>query len=80
MQSIAPNLLTTQRLILRQWRDTDRDAFARLNADPIVMEHLPRCWPRNESDAAVTRPQEVIGERGWVSRSDLERVYVPGDA
>jgi RimJ/RimL family protein N-acetyltransferase len=76
MQSIAPNLLTTQRLLLRQWRDSDRDAFARLNVDPIVMEHFPRCWLRNESDAAVTRLQEVIAERGW----GFWAVEVPGVA
>jgi RimJ/RimL family protein N-acetyltransferase len=65
MLSIAPNLLTTQRLLLRQWRDSDRDAFARLNADPVVMEHFPRCLSRDESDAAITRTQEVINQRGW---------------
>ena len=65
MQSIAPNLLTTERLILRQWQESDRDAFARLNADPVVMEHFPHCLTREESDAAVTRTQKVIGERGW---------------
>jgi len=65
MLSIAPNLLTTQRLLLRQWRDSDRDAFARLNADPLVMEHFPRCLSRDESDAWVSRTQEVIAERGW---------------
>jgi RimJ/RimL family protein N-acetyltransferase len=65
MQSIAPNLLTTERLILRQWQESDRDAFARLNADPVVMEHFPRCLTREESDAAVTRTQKTIGERGW---------------
>ncbi len=65
MLSIAPNLLTTQRLLLRQWRDSDRDAFARLNADPLVMEHFPRCLSRDESEAWVSRTQEVIAERGW---------------
>jgi ribosomal-protein-alanine N-acetyltransferase len=65
MQSIAPSLLTTERLILRQWQDSDRDAFARLNADPVVMEHFPRLWTREESDSAVTRLQKSIGERGW---------------
>jgi RimJ/RimL family protein N-acetyltransferase len=65
MQSIAPNLLTTERLILRQWQESDGDAFARLNADPVVMEHFPRCLTREESDAALTRTQKAIGERGW---------------
>jgi len=65
MQSIAPTLLTTERLILRQWRDSDREPFARLNADPVVREFFPRCLTRDESDAAITGAQKFIEERGW---------------
>ena len=65
MLSIAPNLLTTQRLILRPWRETDRAGFARLNDDPAVMEFMPRRLPRDESDATAARIQAVIEERGW---------------
>lgn len=60
-----PSLLITERLILRQWRDSDREPFARLNADPVVMTHFPRCWSRDESDAAITGAQKFIEERGW---------------
>ena len=65
MQSIAPNLLTTERLILRQWQESDRDAFARLNADPVVREFFPRVQTREESDADAARVQKAIEERGW---------------
>jgi RimJ/RimL family protein N-acetyltransferase len=65
MLSIAPNILTTQRLILRQWRETDLDGFARLNADPAVMEFMPRRLSRDESDAMAARYQAGIAERGW---------------
>jgi len=65
MQSIAPNLLTTERLILRQWRESDRDAFARLNADPVVREFFPRVQTREESDADAARAHKAIDERGW---------------
>lgn len=64
-QSIVPSLLTTERLILRQWRDSDREPFARLNADPVVMTHFPRRLSREESDAAVSRTHEFIEKRGW---------------
>jgi RimJ/RimL family protein N-acetyltransferase len=64
MLSIAPNILTTQRLILRPWRETDRDGFARLNADPVVMELMPRCLSRDESDAIAARYQAGIAKRG----------------
>jgi RimJ/RimL family protein N-acetyltransferase len=30
--------LRTERLLLRRWRPSDREAFARINADPAVME------------------------------------------
>jgi RimJ/RimL family protein N-acetyltransferase len=65
MLSIAPNILTTQRLILRPWRETDWDGFARLNADPAVMEFMPRCLSRDESDAIAARYQAGIEARGW---------------
>jgi RimJ/RimL family protein N-acetyltransferase len=31
-------MLTTPRLLLRQWRDDDLDGWAALNADPEVRE------------------------------------------
>ena len=33
--------LRTQRLLLRRWRPSDREPFAQLNADPVVMEFFP---------------------------------------
>ena len=43
--------MATERLILRQWRDSDREAFARMNADPRVMEFMPSVLSKEESDA-----------------------------
>lgn len=45
----------TERLVLRGWRDEDREPFAALNADPVVMEHFPATQLRAESDEAVDR-------------------------
>ena len=47
--------IDTARLRLRPWRDDNRPAFAELNADPRVMEHLPAVLSRRESDAFVDR-------------------------
>lgn len=57
--------LATDRLALRQWRDADRDPFAALNADPVVMEHFPATLTRAESDAFVDRHSALIDHRGW---------------
>ena len=48
----APQI-RTERLLLREWRDEDREPFAAINADPVVMEHFPRTQTREESDLGV---------------------------
>jgi RimJ/RimL family protein N-acetyltransferase len=57
--------LLTERLILRRWRDSDREPFARLNADPEVMRHFLRPLSRGESDALVDRIEARFDERGY---------------
>jgi RimJ/RimL family protein N-acetyltransferase len=57
--------LSTDRLLLRQWRDSDRDPFAALNADPAVMEHFPSLQSREVSDGLIDRNLQAIDERGW---------------
>jgi RimJ/RimL family protein N-acetyltransferase len=47
--------LKTNRLLLRRWRLADRAAFARLSADPAVMEFYPGVLSREESDHMVDR-------------------------
>lgn len=49
----ASEQIQTDRLILRHWRDTDREPLAAMNADPRVMEFLPSALTRAESDAKV---------------------------
>ncbi|WP_020563613.1 GNAT family N-acetyltransferase [Methylosarcina fibrata] len=55
----------TERLRLRQWKPTDREPFAMLNADSRVMEFFPSPLTRTESDAMADRCQSLISERGW---------------
>ena len=57
--------LTTGRLLLRGWRDEDRPPFARLNADPQVMEHFPAPLGRSESDAFVDRMIAAFDRDGF---------------
>jgi RimJ/RimL family protein N-acetyltransferase len=49
-------ILETPRLILRPWREADREPFARMNADPRVMEFFPSILTREESDAILDAP------------------------
>lgn len=57
--------LTTDRLLLRQWRDSDREPFAALNADPAVMEHFPALQTREQSDTLIDRNIPELDGRGW---------------
>lgn len=55
----------TERLRLRQWIASDREPFARLSADPQVMEFFPNILDRAASDAMVERLEALILDRGW---------------
>ena len=57
-------VLATPRLLLRPWRDADREPFAAMSADPQVMEFFPATLTRPESDAFVDRTIEGFVERG----------------
>ena len=57
--------LDTARLRLRQWRDEDLAPFARMNADPRVMEFLPARLSREASDGMARRIRDKIAERGY---------------
>jgi ribosomal-protein-alanine N-acetyltransferase len=51
--------ITTNRLLLRHWRQSDNEPFAVMNADPRVMEHFPGPLSRAESDALAGRIEQV---------------------
>lgn len=50
---------------LRAWSDADREPFAVLNADPVVMEHFPAPLTRAESDAMIDRIVAHHVEHGY---------------
>lgn len=58
-------MLRTDRLLLRSWRPDDRQAFARMNADPEVMEFFVAPLTREESDAFVDRIEAGFAEHGF---------------
>lgn len=55
----------TERLRLRQWRDSDLAPFAALAADPLVMEYLLQLPTRADSDALAERIKTRIADNGW---------------
>jgi RimJ/RimL family protein N-acetyltransferase len=60
-----PPQLQTERLLLRRWREADREPFAALNADPATMEHFPAPLGRAESDALATRIEAGFDQHGF---------------
>jgi RimJ/RimL family protein N-acetyltransferase len=68
--------LRTPRLLLRRWRPEDLAPFAALNADPVVMEHMPAPLSRADSDALAARITTGWNERGH----ERWAVEIPGVA
>lgn len=58
-------VLRTDRLVLRGWREADREPFAAMNADRQVVAHLAGPLTREESDAFVDRIEAQWRDYGW---------------
>ena len=58
-------MLETERLLLRRWKDSDREPFARMNANPRVMEFFAGCLTREESDQFIDRAESDIENYGF---------------
>lgn len=73
--------LRTERLVLRRWRETDRDAFHALNSDPAVMATIGPVMSRAESDAFLNRIEHRFDEHGfglWCVELDGEAIGFTG--
>lgn len=57
--------LRSRRLLLRRWRPADREPFAALNADPVVMAFMPAALSRAESDALAQRIEAHFETHGF---------------
>jgi RimJ/RimL family protein N-acetyltransferase len=62
---VVRSSITTERVILRRWRESDREPFARLNADVRVMEYMPHVLSREESDALADRIEAHFRQHGF---------------
>ncbi|MGP3962626.1 GNAT family N-acetyltransferase [Nonomuraea sp. 3N208] len=57
--------METERLIMRRWREEDREPFAAMNADPEVMEHFPATLTREQSDVMVDKIEQHFDKHGF---------------
>ena len=57
--------LETERLVLRQWLNEDYSAFAKMNADPVVMQYFPKILTREESNTMAVKIENRIAQNGW---------------
>ena len=57
--------IETDRLILRNWREGDRQAFFEMNADRQVMRFFERTRSRAEADAVLDRFVREIDRNGY---------------
>ncbi|MBV0911367.1 GNAT family N-acetyltransferase [Anianabacter salinae] len=69
----AMTRIETERLILRPFEPQDLDAFAALNADPVVMEHFPAVMTRDETEAFMDRIAEKQARVGYAVGAVLDK-------
>jgi len=58
-------LIETERLLLRRWKEEDREPFYVMNSNPRVMEFMPECMTRAESDLLFERINEHFRKHGF---------------
>ena len=58
-------LFETDRIIVREWCDEDRIPFAQMNADPVIMEYLPRSLTEKESNHLVDKFVKHYDKHGY---------------
>ena len=57
--------IRTERLLLRNWEERDRDLFHRINSDDRVMEFFDFRRDRTAADAVMDRMREEIARDGY---------------
>jgi RimJ/RimL family protein N-acetyltransferase len=57
--------ISTERLLMRRWRDSDREPFAAMNADPVVRRYFPDLLDRAASDTAIRRMEALFDRQGF---------------
>lgn len=71
----TPVEIQTNRLLLRPWRESDLDAFAKINQDPKVMNYFLSPLTREESDTLAKKIISLFDQNGY----GLFAVEIPGE-
>jgi RimJ/RimL family protein N-acetyltransferase len=59
------DIIRTERLLMRRWRQADRDPYAAMNADPVVMRYFPEIADRAASDVSIDRMEVLFDRQGF---------------
>jgi len=59
------DVVRTDRLLMRRWRESDRAPFAALNGDPETMRFFPETLDQAASDAFVDRIEARFDQQGY---------------
>ena len=59
------NYIETERLILRDWLESDRGVFQKMNADPEIMRYFPKTSSAIETDNFILAIQRELKESGY---------------
>jgi 3-dehydroquinate dehydratase / shikimate dehydrogenase len=62
---LGPQIISTERLILRPWKDEDAEPYAEMNADPRVRGFYASVATREKSDADIRRFQATYARDGF---------------
>jgi RimJ/RimL family protein N-acetyltransferase len=65
MTSRRFDTIRTERLLMRRWRESDREPFADLNADPLTMVYFPDTLDQAASDALLDRIESQFDRLGY---------------
>lgn len=61
----AKYLFESQRLGFRRWKESDRNPFAAMTADPEVMRYFPKLVEKDEADRLIERFETHMDNKGF---------------
>jgi RimJ/RimL family protein N-acetyltransferase len=59
------NTIRTDRLLMRRWLESDREPYAAMNADPVVMRYFPATLDHATSDQHIDRMEALFDHQGF---------------